>query len=621
MKIVSFEVQNYKCFWEKQTIAFSPTSTAILGQNNVGKSALLECLRLIDVHANPHRSTLSIPSEGSTLQKSIRISLKVHLEGSELIEAHSTDSVVQFWIPHSKIKDTEQARAYAVRILQSKAVVLTFTRIWAPPTYNSYQWEMGVEVPAAPQLNFGATHSDQGHLFSQNLPISDPASIYLAGTSSSSLFGPQSSVPWICRSIFRFDAERFNIGASKVGPITKLESNAQNLPTVLSCASLAWRTRFETYLQVVREVLPTVSDITIVPISETHVEIRVSTDTNYEGRQDLSQPIRNCGSGICQVLAMLYVAMFEKRPQVIILDEPDSFLHPGAARKLMQILRKNESRHQYIISTHSTEITRGASPDTLAHIIWDRPRARISMLDPNQMDQMHEAFADLGIQLSDVYGADAIVWVEGPTEKSVLPLIWSKQKSQKNVEFLSVVSTGDFEASRKKARDLVVRIYTELTTAKSLVPPTVGFVFDREAKSPTEIADMEREFAGRVGYLSRRTLENYLLDCDAIAAVVSVEGKSPIAPSIVQDWIEAHASEHQFFDPIPSEATVWSTSWLEKVHAPRLLAALFQNFATTEYRKTTHSLAIARILVESRPQSFDGVLEVVNGVLEASKVA
>ena len=51
-------------------------------------------------------------------------------------------------------------------------------------------------------------------------------------------------------------------------------------------------------------------------------------------------------------------------PQVILIDEPQSFLHPGAVRKLIEILRQHP-QHQFIITTHSPTAVTAADPDVL----------------------------------------------------------------------------------------------------------------------------------------------------------------------------------------------------------------------------------------------------------------
>lgn len=53
------------------------------------------------------------------------------------------------------------------------------------------------------------------------------------------------------------------------------------------------------------------------------------------------------------------------------------------------------------------------------------------------------------------------------------------------------------------------------------MPPTIGFIFDREARSDSEVADITRQSGGGVSFLPTRMYENYLLDADAVFAVLS----------------------------------------------------------------------------------------------------
>src|SRR5205807_561938 len=81
------------------------------------------------------------------------------------------------------------------------------------------------------------------------------------------------------------------------------------------------------------------------------------------GRDDLAIPLAECGTGIGQVLSILYVVL-KSEGNIIIIDEPNSFLHPRAAKALVSILREDR-RNQYIISTHSPEVIVAAEPDRL----------------------------------------------------------------------------------------------------------------------------------------------------------------------------------------------------------------------------------------------------------------
>lgn len=167
---------------------------------------------------------------------------------------------------------------------------------------------------------------------------------------------------------------------------------------------------FQDYNALVHRIFPSIYEVSICPSEKIadHLEILVRTDEPDSRRMDLAIPLNECGTGVGQVLAMLYVAMTAQYPQVIIIDEPSSFLHPAAARKLIECL-KAYPQHQYIISTHSPEILRAADPHTLIFIKWERPASIIQVLDANNLDDLRKLLMDVGAKPSDVFGADRVL--------------------------------------------------------------------------------------------------------------------------------------------------------------------------------------------------------------------
>ena len=119
-----------------------------------------------------------------------------------------------------------------------------------------------------------------------------------------------------------------------------------------------------------------------------------------------SHGLEDCGAGVGQVLAILYVAM-TMPPSVIIIDEPNSFLHPGAAKKLLQILAGYD--HQYIISTHSTDIISSVGPTTLHLVQWANGESKVTPLDIDKQDNLRLVLSEVGIGLSDIFAADRVI--------------------------------------------------------------------------------------------------------------------------------------------------------------------------------------------------------------------
>ena len=123
---------------------------------------------------------------------------------------------------------------------------------------------------------------------------------------------------------------------------------------------------------------------------------------------------------------MLYVVLTAEFPQVIIIDEPQSFLHPGAVRELIEILTYEFPDNQYSVSSHSPVVVSAAEQATTLLVTKEDGESIVTTLDLDETTDLRHLLADVGARLSDVFGIDRILWVEGGTEEECFPLILRK---------------------------------------------------------------------------------------------------------------------------------------------------------------------------------------------------
>lgn len=98
------------------------------------------------------------------------------------------------------------------------------------------------------------------------------------------------------------------------------------------------------------------------------IEVSFNADVDeviqaFAVREDTSLPIDSCGTGVLQAIQTLaYIGLY--KPQVLILDEPDSHLHPDNQRRLARLLDDvtRETGLQVVISTHSRHFLDEFSP-------------------------------------------------------------------------------------------------------------------------------------------------------------------------------------------------------------------------------------------------------------------
>lgn len=99
------------------------------------------------------------------------------------------------------------------------------------------------------------------------------------------------------------------------------------------------------------------------PNVDEHIDVKI-TDNG------ISLPIDSSGTGILQAIQILaYYYLY--KPQLLILDEPDSHLHPNNQRVLAKLLAdlQHETGCQLIISTHSRHFFEAIKPSATVHWI------------------------------------------------------------------------------------------------------------------------------------------------------------------------------------------------------------------------------------------------------------
>ncbi|MCH8269152.1 MAG: ATP-binding protein [Acidobacteria bacterium] len=367
----------------------------------------------------------------------------------------------------------------------------------------------------------------------------------------------------------------------------------------------------------VKRVLTQVRWVSTNP-SKGGAEIRVwPIDANTQ-RIDLTVPLDKSGSGIGQVLGMLYVVMNTDRSSVILIDEPQSFLHPGAVRKLLEILR-GYPRHQFIIATHSPTVITSSNPQTITMIRLQDCESVLEPIDSNDAKQLQVYLAEVGARLADVFGADNVLWVEGKTEEISLPIILEKiaQKPLMGTSILGLRSTGELKG---KDAERIVDIYNRLSRSGTLIPPAIGFCLDRECLTPQERDALNRRCNNQIVFTNRRMYENYLLNPKAICSVVNgIEGfrSPPITEEEVKKFFEDSLKDNKYFSPFAYDGN--SENWVNDVNGAKLLSALFAQLSETRvrYEKIEHSIALTERIVENSPEDLREIADQLVRILES----
>lgn len=305
-------------------------------------------------------------------------------------------------------------------------------------------------------------------------------------------------------------------------------------------------------------------------------------------------------------------------PRTIIIDEPQSFLHPGAIRKLFEIMRQHP-QHQYIITTHSPVAITTAEPENIIMVRKEGAESTVEAIDVSQTEQLRRYLLEIGASLSDVFGADNILWVEGPTEEICFPKILQEisKRPLRGTEILGVKHTGDLEGKHTK---IILDVYNTLSKGKGILPPAVGFIFDPEGRSKTFQDDLIRQSKGIVHFLERRMFENYLLNPRALSWLMSkLEGfrDVPVTADEVEAWFETHGWDKKFIEITQKEEDKNREYWIRKVDSAKLLDALFNELSEHRYiyDKVAYSIELTNWVIENAPDELKELVVLLERVL------
>lgn len=180
------------------------------------------------------------------------------------------------------------------------------------------------------------------------------------------------------------------------------------------------------------------------------IDFDEDTDENIQARFRLPGepllPVDAAGTSILQASQILaYVALF--KPQVLILDEPDSHLHPDNQRALCDLIYRLASSRgfQAIISTHSRHVLDAMK--NRSGVVWLSKGHIINELDLNAT----AVLLDLGALDSVDYFADGetrcVVASEDTDTEPLRALLWSNGFIEADTEVESYAGCTKSEAA------------------------------------------------------------------------------------------------------------------------------------------------------------------------------
>lgn len=588
MRMNNLTIENYKCFYEKQSIELQEGFNLFIGKNNSGKTTALEIIDLPEIVNEPHKSILNSPSYGSYRSSSSNHSFKITTSIYEIKRLFGNS----FVLPLPPILSTNRNISDDVLNIKQKLI--------DNPTIGLEYRIIGGSKKLICSSIFGESSllgvNEVGTGINFEFIDAGDGNIQCNAGNFGSVANTLLNFSKLQAATYRFSASRsarhrFGMDSSI------LNRTAENLAFCINFMQTNDAEGHKQLCSLINQIFPEVRWIQSTPIDGTF-ELRCLPMLPHDRREDLAVPLNKMGTGIGNVIAILYVALTSRFPQIIAIDEPNSFLHPKALRELLQILSNHGKQHQYILTGHSPDVLTAIEPSTISYFEINNSSSKIREINRSQLSTLRADLSELGIRMTDLHAKDHVLWVEGQTEEILFPRLLREfcPISAAGTAILRVTNTGRFDQKKGIPADEVADAYNRLTN-NCIVPPLVTILLDKETRTESEL----QKLLGKskiLKILPARMIENYVIDSSAIFNVLKNNGSTLDEETIAEKIPDI--IDKSVFDGAAFLRTIFANS------SP----------TTIDFKKTTHTVELFDWMLDNKPDALQELRQFIQAMFE-----
>lgn len=279
------------------------------------------------------------------------------------------------------------------------------------------------------------------------------------------------------------------------------------------------RKRPEKYAELIEQITNVFEDIDAIDISHNEDNGQINFVLQQDG---ISADVGEMGSGIQSIILMLSQILSPNK-RLALLDEPDVTLHPGLVKQLVDFLNEISKDTQIIICSHNETFVNVLDRSNILHV-KGVDSLESTVVELTESSQELEILDDIGISLQNFDKAEAetsevIILVEGPTDWHYLTKLFSITGMPQRHKSIRIKEFPLYGKYRKVDSDLLDGIKGSRT-------PFL-LIRDRDESSLSEIAKYGETLGeDRVHFLSKREIENYAINYDAILKTILEKSES-----------------------------------------------------------------------------------------------
>lgn len=174
-------------------------------------------------------------------------------------------------------------------------------------------------------------------------------------------------------------------------------------------------------------------------------DVNIAKGTSYTTKlidkvTNLESDMMNCGTGYQSmvILSVLetYVELTEKKTgYILIIEEPEVYLHPSLQRKMISTLIRLSKDNQVLFSTHSPISVSSLTKEQIGLVVKENGEAHVETIN------IKKVISELGICPDDILMEQGVIMVEGKDDERIVKEILRKIDESK-AKKINVIYTG-----------------------------------------------------------------------------------------------------------------------------------------------------------------------------------
>jgi predicted ATPase len=162
-------------------------------------------------------------------------------------------------------------------------------------------------------------------------------------------------------------------------PGARLLPDGSNSASVLDRLARTNPTHFNRLLEIMASIIPDLEEVRSVAVGRKQsLRFYQGWSSKKFGRERLFFDAFNMSDGTLRSFGILLAVFQRPRPSLILIEEPETSIHPGATSALLELLRSVSSESQVVVTTHSPEVLDHAkSEDVIRVVSWYRGSTRV----------------------------------------------------------------------------------------------------------------------------------------------------------------------------------------------------------------------------------------------------